>query len=71
MKNMERGTNCATYNPPERSGIVQITYSNVFIIGNKQIPFDEFSEEQKKELGNHMRKIPLETLGEVKRRKSA
>ena len=50
---------------------MQITYTNVFIIDSQQVPFKELSDEQKREIGNYMRRVPLGTLGDVEKRKSA
>ncbi len=42
---------------------MKITYTNIIMIGAKLIRFDEMTKQD--QVGNRLRKIPLETLGNV------
>lgn len=44
---------------------MKITYTNIVIIGTKLIQFDELTKKEQVQIGNQLRKIPLETLGNV------
>lgn len=44
---------------------MKITYTNIIMIGAKLIRFDEMTKKEQDQVGNRLRKIPLETLGNV------
>lgn len=50
---------------------MKITYSIFLVQKNGSVPFSDLSEEDKAEVANYIRRTPLETLGEVKERKTA
>lgn len=50
---------------------MKITHTNIIVIGARQIPFNELSEKEKNQISNQLRKIPLETLGNVSIKSSA
>ena len=50
---------------------MKITYTNIMIIGTNQIPFNELTKKEKEQVSNLLRKIPLETLGNVSVKSSA
>ncbi len=50
---------------------MQITYTNIITIGERQIPFAKLDEKEKNQISNRLRKIPLETLGSVSIKSSA
>ncbi|MDO5390995.1 MAG: hypothetical protein Q4F24_07925 [Eubacteriales bacterium] len=49
----------------------EITYTNIFVIDGKPVKFLDMPKEQRVSISNQMRRIPLETLGEVYRIHSA
>lgn len=50
---------------------MKITYTNIITIGTRQIRFDELTRKERDQVSNRLRKIPLETLGNVSVKSSA
>ncbi len=47
---------------------MEITYTNIVLIDSEEIPFQKLPEEKRIWLGNYLRRLPLQTLGDVKER---
>ena len=45
----------------------QMTFTNIFIIEGKMVNFLDLTEKEKARVGELMVRIPLETLGEVRK----
>lgn len=52
-------------------GAMKITFTNIIIIGTRQIRFCELTKKEQNQVSNYLRKTPLETLGNVSVKNSA
>lgn len=50
---------------------MKITFTNIIIIGTRQIRFCELTKKEQNQVSNYLRKTPLETLGNVSAKNSA
>lgn len=50
---------------------MNITFTNIFRIGNEDIAFAALSKKEQERVANHTRREPLTNLGEVKERQEA
>lgn len=67
----ESCTTGPAYNFPERGGGVEITYTNIVLMDSEEIPFQKLPEEKRAWIGNYLRRLPLQTLGDVAERTTA
>ncbi len=50
---------------------MEITYTNIVLMDSEEIPFQKLPEEKRAWIGNYLRRLPLQTLGDVAERTTA
>lgn len=48
-----------------------ITFTNIFIVNGEEIKFSDLTEKNKVDFANHLIRVPLETIGNIRIKNTA